>query len=320
MSAAAVADVGTKTAIHTEMLCKSYGSRPALVDVDLTVRTGEIYGFLGPNGAGKTTVIRVLLDLLRPTSGTVEVLGGDPRRSGTAVRRRLGYLPGEFVIYGSQSVGEALAGLARLRGGVPHRRIVELAEGMELDMHRRVGELSKGNRQKVGLVQAFMHDPELLILDEPTDGLDPLLRQRFIEMVQQVRADGRTVFLSSHILSEVQATADRIGMIRGGSIVAVDTVRALRNRAVRRVEMQFHDTVTAAEFCGLPFLEDVVVTAESDLFVLRCHLTGSADLLVKTAARHRLGSLRVEEPDLEEVFMTLYQADHDSSRPGNAGP
>jgi ABC-2 type transport system ATP-binding protein len=294
-------------AIRTRRLCKNYGSRPAVIDVDLVVGTGEVFGFLGPNGAGKSTTIRVLLDLLRPTSGDVAVLGSDPRRAGAELRRRVGYLPSEFVIYERASVGTVLHSLGTLRGGVDRRRIADLAARLHLDLGRTVRELSKGNRQKVGLVQAFMHDPELLILDEPTAGLDPLLRQEFIAMVDEVRAAGRTVFLSSHILSEVQALADRVGMIRDGRLVAIDTVQSLRERAVRRVEIQFDEDLAAAEFSTLPNIDAVRVESQGSGCVLRCHLSGNADALIKTAARHRVRTLLVEEPDLEEVFLTLYE-------------
>jgi ABC-2 type transport system ATP-binding protein len=309
--AAATGVTSADPAIRTRALCKSYGSRPAVIDVDLIVHGGEVFGFLGPNGAGKSTTIRLLLDLLRPTSGDVTVLGQQPRRAGAALRRRIGYLPGEFVIFDRQSVDEALTGLGRLRGGVDRRRITALADRLGLDLHRTVRELSKGNRQKVGLVQAFMHEPDLLILDEPTSGLDPLLRQEFVAMVEQVHADGRTVFLSSHILSEVQATAERVAMIRDGRLVSVDTVESLRERAVRRVEIQFEDVVQASEFVAVPHLENVTVSPDAGFCVLRCQLSGAADALVKAAARHTVHTLRIEEPDLEEVFLTLYAGDAD---------
>jgi ABC-2 type transport system ATP-binding protein len=294
-------------AIATADLCKSFGTREVLGHVDLTVNIGEVFGFLGPNGSGKTTTIRLLLDLLRPTSGSIRVLGLDPRRAGVALRRRIGYLPADFVIYGGQSVDAALTGLARLRGGVERRRIVGLADRLELDLHRKACELSSGTRQKVALVQAFMHQPELLILDEPTDGLDPILRQRFVDMVKEVRADGRPVFLSSHILSEVQATADRVGMIGGGRILATDSVHALRERAVRSVEIEFATQVDPADFAGVEQLHEITLEAGPDGSILRGQLAGSADALVKAAARQEVRSLRVTEPDLEQVFLALYE-------------
>lgn len=301
-----VADHGA-AAIRARALCRSYGSHPAVIDLDLAVRRGEIFGFLGPNGAGKSTTIRMVVDLLRPSSGDIAVLGEDPRRGGPRLRRRIGYLPGDFTIYDRQSVADALTGLGKLRGGVHLHDIRHIAERLELDLRATVRELSKGNRQKVGLVQAFMHLPELLVLDEPTSGLDPVLRQEFIAMIEEVRADGRTVFLSSHILSEVQVTADRVGVIRAGRLVTVDAVDALRERAVRRVEIHFSDAVSAAEFGQLAGVEAVTVQANGQDFVLRCQLTGSADPLIKTAAQHTVRTLLVEEPDLEEVFLSLYR-------------
>src|SRR2546430_6165175 len=239
-------------AIHTEQLTKMYGKRRGLAGLDLSVDSGEVYGFLGPNGAGKTTTIRILLDLIRPTSGRVELLGGDPRRDGVALRRRIGYLPGDFVVDGKQTVTELLTYLGNLRGGVPRVRVAALAERFDLDLTARIRSLSKGNKQKVGVVQAFMHEPELLILDEPTSGLDPLLQQTFLAMVREPRANGQTVFMSSHVMSEVQATAARVGIVREGVMVAVERVEELRERAVRQVEIHFEDPVTVDEFELLP--------------------------------------------------------------------
>ena len=295
--------------IRLRGLSKHFGSLRAVDGLDLEVQPGEIFGFLGPNGAGKSTTIRMLLDLRRPTSGEVRVLGLDPRAGGPELRRRIGYMPGEFVIYDRQSVDEALTGLASLRGGVPRRNIIDLANRLDLHLRRTVRELSKGNRQKVGLVQAFMHEPELLILDEPTEGLDPLLRREFGTMLQEVRASGRTVFLSSHVLSEVQETADRVGMIRAGRLIAVDSIETLRNRAVRRVEIHFNEPVPTDRFDHVPHLTDVRVAGS----VLRGHLTGDADALVKAAARFSVHTLLVEEPDLEDVFLALYQVDAHAS-------
>jgi beta-exotoxin I transport system ATP-binding protein len=294
-------------AIHAENLVKRYGRRRGLAGLDLSVTTGEVYGFLGPNGAGKTTTIRLLLDLIRPTSGHLELLGGDPRRAGVALRRRTGYLPGDFTVEGRQTGLELLTYLGNLRGGVPRARMTALAERLDLDLTVRIRSLSKGNRQKIGLVQAFMHAPELLILDEPTAGLDPLLQQTFLDMVREARAAGQTVFMSSHVMSEVQRTADRVGIVREGRMVAVERVEELRERAVRRVEIHFEDPVTAEEFSALPGVSDVVVTDH----LVRCRLDGRADALVKAAARHTVIGLRSEEPDLEELFVTYYRgAEH----------
>jgi ABC-2 type transport system ATP-binding protein len=292
-----------EAAIHTESLVKTYGrSGRGLAGLDLDVRAGEVYGYLGPNGAGKSTTIRILLDLIRPTGGTVRVLGLDPRADGVALRRRTGYLAGDFVVDGRQTGRELLTYLGNLRGGVAAASVTALAERLDLDLDRRIRSLSKGNRQKVGIVQAFMHEPELLILDEPTSGLDPFLQQEFVRLVTEAKARGATVFMSSHVMSEVQQTADRVGIIRDGRLVTVEGVEDLRERAIRSVEIVFDRPVDAASFAFLDGLSDVRV----DGAVLRCRLAGRADDLVKAAARHTVVSLLVEEPDLEEIFFSYY--------------
>lgn len=289
--------------ISTHGLTKRYGRRRGLDGLELEVMPGEVYGFLGPNGAGKTTTIRLLLDLIRPTSGSATVFGEAPRAGGSALRRRLGYLPGDFVVDGGQPAGQLLTFLGNLRGGVARDAMERLADRFDLDLRTRIASLSKGNRQKVGIVQAFMHGPELLILDEPTAGLDPLMQQLFVELVREARAAGQTIFMSSHVLSEVQQCADRVGIVRDGRLVAVEAVDDLRGRAVRRVEVHFDAPVSAEPFVGLPGVLDV----ETHGPVLRCRLAGIADPLVKMLARYRVESLVIEEPDLEELFFTYYR-------------
>ncbi|MGY1694747.1 MULTISPECIES: ABC transporter ATP-binding protein [unclassified Geodermatophilus] len=300
-----------EVAIRTEGLVKTYGrTGRGLAGLDLEVLAGEVYGFLGPNGAGKSTTIRLLLDLIRPTSGRVEVLGADPRTHGVEVRRRIGYLAGEFVVDGRQTGRELLTYLGNLRGGVPAGRTAELADRLGLDLDRGIRTLSKGNRQKVGIVQAFVHDPEILVLDEPTSGLDPFLQQEFVAMVREATARGATVFMSSHVMSEVQQTADRVGIVREGRLVTVERVEELRERAVRRVEIVFAAPVDPADFAAVPGLSDVTVQGT----VLRGRLDGRADDLVKTAARHTVVGLRSEEPDLEELFFTYYDTRREPDR------
>jgi ABC-2 type transport system ATP-binding protein len=289
-------------AIRTEALTKDYGRTRGLDGLDMEVRTGEVFGFLGPNGSGKTTTIRLLLDLIRPTNGSATVLGLDPRHKGVELRRHVGYLSDDFVVDGRQTSRELLIYLGNLRGGVAAGRIHELAERLGLDLDRKVKTLSRGNRQKVGVVQAFMHDPDLLILDEPTSGLDPFLQQEFSAMVRQTVAEGRTVFMSSHVMSEVQRTADRVGIIRRGRLTAVESVEELRKRARRRVEVVFDSPIAAEEFASIPGVSDVAV----DGLVLTCRLDGRADALVKAAARHGVATLTAEEPDLEELFFDYY--------------
>jgi ABC-2 type transport system ATP-binding protein len=285
-------------------LQKNYGHTRALRGLDLEVHAGEVFGFLGPNGAGKSTTIRVLLDLIRPTSGQATVLGLDPRRDGVALRRRLGYLEGDFAVDGRQSAKELLGYLGRLRGGVPASHISELADRLDLDLSPKIRTLSKGNRQKVALIQAFMHSPELLILDEPTSGLDPFLQQQFTQMAREVVSEGRTVFMSSHVMSEVQKVADRVGIIRDGVLVTVESVEHLRESSSRRVEVIFAEPPAADAFGGVDGLSDVHVEGS----VLRARLDGRADALVKAISSHTVLSITAEEPDLEEVFFARYAA------------
>jgi ABC-2 type transport system ATP-binding protein len=292
--------MATTPAIQTEALVKRYGrsGATALKGLDLTVGEGEVFGFLGPNGAGKSTTIRLLLDLIRPTSGTARVLGVDPRSS-HELRGKLGYLAGDFVVNGRQTGRELLTYLGDLRGGVPRARIDELASTLDLDLSKRIGTLSKGNKQKVGVVQAFMHRPPLLVLDEPTSGLDPFLQQQFVELVREASANGQTVFMSSHVMSEVQQTCHRVGIIRDGSLVAVEDIDDLRRRAVRHVEVVFGEAPALAEIAGL---QEPSLTGN----VLRGKLSGDADAFIKSISGFHVTDIVSEEPELEELFFTYY--------------
>jgi len=291
-------------AVRTERLTKDFGSGRGIFDLDLEVREGEILGFIGPNGAGKSTTMRVLLGLARPTSGRAELLGHDVAADGLAARRRVGYLAGDFELYDQLSGADVLAYFARLRGGVPGERIGELAERFGADLQRPVRELSTGNRQKIGLIQAFMGDPELLILDEPIAGLDPLVQRRFHDLLADVRAQGRTVLLSSHTLSEVDRVADRVAVLRAGRLAVVDTLEHLREIAVRRWEIEFADGVPDPErFRRLPGVLEAERTGD--------HVTvafeGDADAVLKAAAESTVRELRVRDDDLEQVFLKLYE-------------
>lgn len=288
--------------IETEKLTKFYGTQRGIIEVDLEVRQGEIFGFLGPNGAGKTTTIRILLDLIRPTSGVARVFGIDTTVDPVAIHRRVGYLPGEFTLYDRLTGAEHLEYFANLRGGVDRAYQASLVERLDLDRSRRFREYSKGNKQKVGLVIALQHRPELLLLDEPTAGLDPLIQQRFFEILREAVRDGATVFLSSHILSEVEKTCGRVAIIREGRLVKVDTVEALRDLAHHQVELRFAGPVPAAEFQALPGVSDVVV----DDHVLRLRVAGPITPVVQAAARHELLDFVSREPSLEEVFLAQY--------------
>ncbi|PTH90467.1 ABC transporter [Streptomyces sp. A244] len=305
-----------ENAIELRELTKTYGARRGLSGLILDVCVGEVFGFLGPNGAGKSTTIRLLLDLIRPTSGSAVVLGLDPRADGLRLRSRVGYLAGDFVCDGRQNVRGYLRFLAALRGGVPQERIDGLADRLGLDQSARIKKLSKGNRQKVGLVQAFMHTPELLVLDEPTSGLDPLVQQTFLDLVTEAAANGQTVFMSSHIMSEVEAVADRVGIIRDGRLVALDTVAALRAGAVRDIEVTFAHPVTADAFAGV----DGRLRLDVDGTTLTGQITGSPDALVKALAVHTVTGLRATEPALEELFHSYYEGAESAPRTTTGQP
>ncbi|HST40737.1 MAG TPA: ABC transporter ATP-binding protein, partial [Conexibacter sp.] len=285
------------------------GRHEALAEVDLEVRRGEVFGFIGPNGAGKTTTIRLLLDLIRPTRGNVRVLGLDARRDGVAVRRRVGYLPGELALYEDLTAAEQLHYLAALRGAGA-ARIAPLARRLSLELDRPIRALSKGNKQKVGLIQALMHEPELLILDEPTGGLDPLIQREFARLLEEARERGQTVFLSSHVLGEVDRLADRVGLVRDGRIVLVDEVTALKARLTRRLELRFDVPPPPGAFERLPGVHAV----EREGAHVTLTLDGPADAAVKEAARHRVLTLTSSEPDLDDLFLDLLDEGADDAR------
>ena len=289
--------------IETQALTKSYGRHRGIVDVDLTVNEGEIFGFLGPNGAGKTTTIRILLDLIRPSSGHARVFGLETRANAVAIHRRLGYLPGEWNLYDRLSGGETIRYFANLRGGVDRAYTDQLIQRLDLDPSRRFREYSRGNKQKVGLVVALQHRPELLILDEPTAGLDPLVQQTFNELLFEAKAEGRTVFLSSHIISEVERTCDRVAIIRDGRLVRLDTVEGVRNIAAHEVELRFAEPVPAAAFEAI----DGVVNVVEEGRTLRMLVTGPIAPVVRLAGRHDLVDFVSREPTLEEVFLSEYE-------------
>jgi ABC-2 type transport system ATP-binding protein len=288
--------------IRTEKLTKSYGSHRGIVDVNLEVQQGEVFGFLGPNGAGKTTTIRVLLDLIRPTSGKAYVFDVESSVDPTAIHRRIGYLPGEFALYDRLTGGQTLEYFGNLRGGVDRAYQAGLIERFDLDPNRRFREYSKGNKQKVGLVVALQHRPELLLLDEPTAGLDPLVQQTFFSLLRERVADGGTVFLSSHILSEVERSCDRVAIIREGRLVQVDRVDALRDLAHHQVELRFAGEPPVGEFKSIPGVSDVV----AEDHILRLRVQGSITPVVEAAAKAGVVDFLSREPSLEEIFLAQY--------------
>jgi ABC-2 type transport system ATP-binding protein len=288
--------------IETQKLTKFYGRHRGIIDIDLAVEEGEAFGFLGPNGAGKTTMIRTLLDHIRPTSGRATIFGIETTADPVAIHRRLGYLPGEFALYDKLTGGQTIDYFANLRGGVDRSYQARLMERLDFDPSRKFKEYSKGNKQKVGLVVALQHRPELLLLDEPTSGLDPLIQQEFYAVIREAIAEGRTIFMSSHILSEVERTCDRVAIIREGQLTRVDRVDALRDIAHHQVELSFVGQPPTAEFEALPGVSQVV--AEDHLLKMR--VSGSITPVVQAAARHELTDFVSREPSLEEVFLAEY--------------
>jgi ABC-2 type transport system ATP-binding protein len=288
--------------IRTERLTKTYGIHRGITEVDLDVAEGEVFGFLGPNGAGKTTTMRILLDLIRPTDGRAEVFGIGASDDPVAIHRRVGYLPGEFDLYDRLTGADTIEYFANLRGGVDRAYVAELVERLDLDPSRRFREYSKGNKQKVGLIVALQHRPELLILDEPTSGLDPLVQHTFFEILREAKTEGRTVFLSSHIIEEVDRTCDRVAIIREGRLVQVDRIEAIRQLAFHHVELQFGGPASAAEFERLPGVREVV----ADGTRLTMQVAGPIGSVVRAAARHDLLDVVSREPNLEDVFLAQY--------------
>lgn len=303
--------------IEARGLRKSFGQVHAIRGIDLTVEAGSIYGLIGPNGAGKSTTLRMLVDIIRPDSGNISVLGHTPQLSKPELRRRIGYLPGEIKLSDRTKGHSILEHFASISGPVEPGIVEELAERLELDLQRPVRTLSKGNRQKLGLIQAFMHRPELLILDEPTSGLDPLMQREFLNLIREAKANGQTVLLSSHVLGEIQHTADAAAVLAQGSIVAEGDITSLRLSGIARLN-------AVVEGPGAPELL-ANLTAAAQLSDLRVDevgeqvvkvsglLRGEPDPAIKVLARYRVRSLTLEEPDLEESVLELYE--HSEEQP-----
>jgi ABC-2 type transport system ATP-binding protein len=292
-------------AIRTSGLTKRYGQAEALSALDLEIGAGTVFGYLGPNGAGKSTTIRMLMGLIRPTSGTATVLGHDIVRESQAIHRRVGYLPGDFNGYRDMTAEQYLGYLADLRGDVDPAELEALVKRFDLDGDRRIGTMSHGNQQKVGIIQACMHRPELLILDEPTSGLDPLMQREFLDLVREIRDAGRTVFLSSHVLSEVEVVADVVGIIRKGRLVMTSGVADLKQRTRRRVALRFTDGSADATTAlrAVPSVRELeAVDGGVDLVV-----EGSMAELMRVAAPFGIERIVSSDVDLEDVFLQYYE-------------
>ena len=295
--------------IETESLTKQYGANRGISAVTFAVSEGEVFGFLGPNGAGKTTTIRLLLGLLRPTDGSARIAGLNCWSQAPDVKQLVGYLPGEFNVDPAMTGAQIIEYLGNLRGGVDQHEVRRLVERLGLDPGKRFREYSRGNKQKVGLIQAFMHKPRLLILDEPTSGLDPLNQQEFHTMVAEVRAEGRTVFLSSHDLTEVERLCDRVGIIREGELVREDHISVLKELRHHVVEITFPGPAATGWFGDVPSVSDVILMNGGNTV----QLTAQEDLakVIQVAAAHHAVSLIAREPSLEEVFLRYYAPEQD---------
>jgi ABC-type multidrug transport system ATPase subunit len=295
------------TIIEVEALTKSYGSKRGITDVSFHVEEGEIFGFLGPNGAGKTTTIRLLMALLRADAGTARIAGLDCWQQSVEIKRLIGYLPGEPSLDPSLTGGQILEYFGNLRGGVDQVYLKQLIKRLDLDPSRKFRQYSSGNKRKVVLIQAFMHRPRLLILDEPTNGLDPLNQQEFDRMVIQVRDEGRTVFLSSHILSEVEQTCTRVGIIREGQLVRVGGMAELKDIKRYEITITFANAVPAEAFNRLSGVAQVETLADGHS--LRLTMQGEADAVIKAAAQYAVITLTSHEPSLEDIFLRYYEGD-----------
>ncbi len=290
------------TVIAIDGLHKTYGKVQAVKGISMQVERGEIFGFLGPNGAGKTTTIRCMLDVIRPTEGAIRVLGLDAQRDTRVLHQRIGYLPGDVRLPGDMTGRQVISYFSRLQGRQPVL-LNDLVARFEVEMKRPIKSYSKGMRQKIGVVLAFMCDPDVLILDEPTSGLDPLLQKAFNELLLEEQARGKTIFMSSHIMSDVEKVCQRVAVIRQGELVALEAVETLREKAGQRVTVEFGDSVSSGELASIPGVSMVRQHDHGYQF----NVIGSMDMLVKALAQHEVVRLQAEEAPLEEVFLKFYE-------------
>ena len=295
-------------AIETKKLTKYYGKDRGIKDVDLTIHEGEIFGFIGPNGAGKSTTIRTLLGLIHPTSGSATIFGRDITKFGAQIKQDIGYLPSEVFYYDDMRVIDLLkysGSFYKKDSGAINKRIKELAAFLDLDLKKKIDDLSYGNKKKVGIIQGLLHEPKLIILDEPTGGLDPLMQQRFFDLLRQENKKGATILFSSHILSEVQKLCHRVAIIKDGQIIKIETISNLIENAHKRFKLEASAAIDAQPFSALKGVSDLVVTSTSISFLYRGRINDVTRLL----AGIDLTNLSVEEPDLEEIFLHYYQKD-----------
>lgn len=302
------AEARTTAVVEVRRATKRYGRDIGIENVTLDVRRGEVLGLLGPNGSGKTTLLRLMLGLLNFTSGRISIFGRDVTAVGNAVRSRIGYLPGDLGLYDQQTVRQYLEFMARLRRLDLAASATALCERLGLDPTRRIGDLSRGTRQKVAVVQAFMHAPELLLLDEPTSGLDPIMQREFEAIVEETRRRGATIVLSSHVLSEVERLADRVAVMRAGRLVVVDDVRMLKSRFARRLDLEFPAPVDPGPFVSVRGVRDVHISRRT----LTCDVVGPETELLRAAVDHGVVAVRAHEPSLDDIFLDIIDGTPDA--------
>ncbi len=291
-----------ETIIQTTNLTKFYGKSRGIKDVSITVNKGDIFGFLGPNGAGKSTTIRTILDFIRPTSGSATIFGMDCRKDSVAIRKRIGYIPGDFGLYGHMTGWKFLEYFGGVRGGFDAASATELANRMDIKLDRKMKEYSRGMRQKVAIIQAFMNSPDLIIMDEPTNGLDPLVQQSFMDMLRERADRGTTIFMSSHVLSEVEKACNRVAIIKEGSIVAEEKVDELRQKSGKVLEVRFKEPLNR-EIFYLPGISNV--TRSNGTY--RMTVTGNMEELLKEISAYKLADINIHQMTLEDIFMHYYE-------------
>lgn len=294
-----------ETVILIENLTKFYGKYQGVIDLNFEVKEGEVFGYLGPNGAGKTTTIRSILGFIKPKKGKIFIFGKDIEKEGYKIKKKTGYIPGDLALYENLTGMEFLKYMANLRGNVNWNYVKELSERFNINLNQPIRSLSHGNKQKIGIIQAFMHKPDLLILDEPTLGLDPLMQYEFYHLISEVKREGKTVFLSSHILPEVERICDRVGIIREGKLVTVESIDTLKSHAFRELEVHFAKPVPKEAFSELPGIKDLKVEDS----IIRFKVVGSLDAVIKTAAHYEIVNIISHEPSLEEIFMSFYSGE-----------
>ena len=293
--------------IVTKNLSKHYGKDRGIDNINLEIYAGETFGFLGPNGAGKTTTIRSILDFIRPSSGSIEILGLDSVKDSTKIHEKIGYLPGELELFSQMNGRDFLKYMANLRGNVDWNYVEELIHKLNAQSEKRIGDLSHGNKQKFGLIQAFMHNPDILILDEPTNGLDPLVQEEFHKILKELKNSGKTVFISSHVMSEVEELCDRVGIIREGELIAVETVEGLKAKRMQSIEVHFKEKVPENILKDISDVEDVEIQEN----VLKAKVPGNSNLdsFIKTIAHYEVTKIIAPEPNLEEIFLSYFKGD-----------